>query len=74
MMSNTARVCRASTALLRGGRALLTIALVVGMFASLTGDDNIVFDAASGWAHPECGLGEVEITEALPMDYPIGAE
>lgn len=41
---------------------------------SLTGDDNIVFDLSSGWAHPECGLGEVEISETLPSDYPIGAE
>ena len=41
---------------------------------SLTGDDNIVFDAASGWAHAECGLGEVEIADTLPTDYPIGAE
>ena len=41
---------------------------------SLTGDDNIVFDATSGWAHAECGLGEVEISDALPTDYPIGAE
>ena len=39
---------------------------------SLTGDDNIVFDQTSGWAHPECGLGEVEISDALPTDYPIG--
>jgi uncharacterized protein GlcG (DUF336 family) len=41
---------------------------------SLTGDDNIVFDQSSGWAHPECGLGEVEISDALTTDYPIGAE
>lgn len=39
---------------------------------SLTGDDNIVFDATSGWAHPQCGLGEVEISAALPTDYPLG--
>jgi len=41
---------------------------------SLTGDDNIVFDQSSGWAHPECGSGEVEISDALLTDYPIGAE
>ena len=41
---------------------------------SLTGDDNIVFDETSGWAHPQCGLGEVELSDALPTDYPIGAE
>ena len=41
---------------------------------SLTGDDNIVYDATSGWAHAECGLGEVEISAALPTDYPIGGE
>ncbi len=41
---------------------------------SETGDDNIVFDTTSGWAHAECGLGEVEIAEDLPTDYPIGAE
>jgi uncharacterized protein GlcG (DUF336 family) len=41
---------------------------------SLTADDNIVYDQSSGWAHAECGLGEVEISEALPTDYPIGAE
>jgi uncharacterized protein GlcG (DUF336 family) len=41
---------------------------------SLTGDDNIVFDQTSWWAHPECGLGEVEISDTLPTDYPIGAE
>jgi uncharacterized protein GlcG (DUF336 family)/sugar lactone lactonase YvrE len=40
---------------------------------SLTGDDNIVYDQSSGWAHPECGLGEVEISTALTTDYPIGA-
>ncbi len=41
---------------------------------SVTGDDNIVFDPDSGWAHPDCGLGEVPIAEALPLDYPLGAE
>lgn len=41
---------------------------------SLTGDDNIVYDATSGWAHAECGLGEVEISAALPTDYPLGGE
>lgn len=41
---------------------------------SETGDDNIVYDAESGWAHPECGLGEVEISETLPEAYPIGAD
>ena len=41
---------------------------------SATGDDNIVFDETSGWAHPQCGLGEVEISDALVTDYPIGAE
>ena len=41
---------------------------------SETGDDNIVYDQSSGWAHAECGSGEVEITAALPIDYPIGGE
>ncbi|MCC6455952.1 MAG: ScyD/ScyE family protein [Caldilineaceae bacterium] len=41
---------------------------------SLTADDNIVYDQSSGWAHAECGLGEVSISEALPTDYPTGAE
>jgi hypothetical protein len=41
---------------------------------SETNDDNIIFDKTSGWAHPECGLGEVEISKALPTDYPIGAK
>jgi uncharacterized protein GlcG (DUF336 family)/sugar lactone lactonase YvrE len=41
---------------------------------SATGDDNIVFDDSSGWAHPQCGLGELEISDALTTDYPIGAE
>ena len=41
---------------------------------SITGDDNIVYDQSSGWAHAECGLGEVSISAALPTEYPIGAE
>jgi uncharacterized protein GlcG (DUF336 family) len=45
-------------------------------------NDNIVFDievseagletSASGWGHPECGLGEVEIAAALPENHPLG--
>jgi uncharacterized protein GlcG (DUF336 family) len=41
---------------------------------SITGDDNIVFDPSSKWGHPECGIDEVPLSEALPTDYPIGAE
>jgi uncharacterized protein GlcG (DUF336 family) len=33
---------------------------------SPTGDDNIIFDPASGYGHPECGAGEVEISATLP--------
>ncbi|MEZ4728473.1 MAG: haloalkane dehalogenase [Caldilineaceae bacterium] len=45
-------------------------------------NDNIVFDitvseagvetSESGWGHPECGLGEVEIAAELPDAYPLG--
>lgn len=41
---------------------------------SVTGDDNIVYDLTNSWGHPECGQGEVPISEALPNDYPIGAD
>jgi hypothetical protein len=41
---------------------------------SETGNDNIVYDQGSGWAHIKCGLGEVPISKSLPTDYPIGAE
>jgi uncharacterized protein GlcG (DUF336 family) len=39
---------------------------------SPTGDDNIIFDLANGFGHPECGLGEVEIADTLPGT--IGAD
>lgn len=45
-------------------------------------NDNIIFDievseagvetSASGWGHPECGFGEVEIAAELPDMYPLG--
>ena len=38
---------------------------------SPTGDDNIVYDAASGWAHPDCGGAAKTIAEALPTTHPI---
>ena len=38
---------------------------------SETGDDNIVYNSESGWAHAECGLGEVPISEALPDSHPL---
>ena len=38
---------------------------------SPTGDDNIVFNPASGWAHPDCGGSARSIAEALPVTHPI---
>jgi sugar lactone lactonase YvrE/uncharacterized protein GlcG (DUF336 family) len=38
---------------------------------SETGDDNLVYNADSGWAHAECGLGEVPITADLPNSHPV---
>jgi len=38
---------------------------------SPTGDDNIVFDPASGWAHPDCGGAAKSTAEALPTTHPI---
>jgi len=38
---------------------------------SPTGDDNIVFSPASGWAHPDCGGSARSIAEALPTTHPI---
>ena len=38
---------------------------------SPTGDDNIVHNPASGWAHPECGGSARSIAEALPVTHPI---
>lgn len=52
-------------------RDLLGLDYVPGGISE-TGDDNIVFAADNGWAHPACGLGEVEISAALVVDYPIG--
>lgn len=40
---------------------------------SETGDDNIVYDETSGWAHATCGLTELEVSPALPVDFPIGS-
>jgi uncharacterized protein GlcG (DUF336 family) len=39
---------------------------------SETKDDNLVYDQDSAWMHPECGLGEEPITQALPETHPIG--
>lgn len=46
---------------------------------SPTGDDNIIFDvvggtSASGFGHPECfpGSGEAVVSNALPVDFPVG--
>ena len=49
---------------------------------SPTGDDNIVYDvtvdpatghttSASGWGHPECGFGEIPVSEDLPSTHSI---
>ena len=38
---------------------------------SPTGDDNIVYDPASGWAHPDCGGAARSVAEALPVTHPI---
>jgi uncharacterized protein GlcG (DUF336 family) len=38
---------------------------------SPTGDDNIVYDPSSGWAHPDCGGTARAIAEALPTTHPI---
>lgn len=38
---------------------------------SETGDDNIIYDAANGFSHAECGNGEVKIAARLPKSHPI---
>ncbi len=38
---------------------------------SPTHDDNIVYDPASGWAHPDCGGDAKSIAENLPVTHPI---
>ena len=38
---------------------------------SPTGDDNIVYDQTSGWAHPDCGGSAKSTAEALPTTHPI---
>lgn len=38
---------------------------------SPTQDDNIVYDPASGWAHPDCGGTAKATAEALPTTHPI---
>ena len=38
---------------------------------SATGDDNVVYDQSSGWAHPDCGGSAKAISEALPTSHPI---
>jgi uncharacterized protein GlcG (DUF336 family) len=38
---------------------------------SPTHDDNIVYDPASGWAHPDCGGAAKSIAENLPVTHPI---
>lgn len=38
---------------------------------SPTQDDNIVYDPASGWAHPDCGGSAKATAEALPVTHPI---
>ena len=38
---------------------------------SPTGDDNIVYDENSGWAHPDCGGSAKATAEALPTTHPI---
>lgn len=39
---------------------------------SLTGDDNIIYDASNGFAHPVCSADAKAIGEALPGSHPIG--
>lgn len=52
---------------------------------SATADDNAVYDivvdpvtglgvSTSGWGHPDCGGGQADIADALPVDYPVGPE
>jgi uncharacterized protein GlcG (DUF336 family) len=41
---------------------------------SPTQDDNIVYDPASGWAHPDCGGTAKAIAEALPTTHPISRQ
>jgi uncharacterized protein GlcG (DUF336 family) len=43
------------------------------------GDDNIIYDitdgkSASGFGHPDCGLGERAVAEAFSSTYPTGPE
>lgn len=39
---------------------------------SATGDDNIIYDQTSGFAHPECAAAATTVGNALPTDFPIG--
>jgi uncharacterized protein GlcG (DUF336 family) len=39
---------------------------------STTKDDNIIYDKNHGFAHTECGNGEVPIAKALPSSHPVG--
>jgi len=39
---------------------------------SATKDDNIIYDAANGFSHPDCGGGEKAIAEKLPSTYAVG--
>ena len=39
---------------------------------SATGDDNIIYDPTSGFAHPDCGFGGAAIGVNLPTTNPIG--
>ncbi len=41
---------------------------------SATGDDNIVHDPASGWAHPVCDDAAAAIAASLPATHPIGSQ
>lgn len=39
---------------------------------SLTGDDNIIYAAGNGFAHPECAAASTAIGNNLPVSHPIG--
>lgn len=39
---------------------------------SETGNDNVGYDAESGWNHPKRGMGEMALAANLPVDYPLG--
>jgi uncharacterized protein GlcG (DUF336 family) len=63
-------------------RHALNLDNVPGGVNPVSKDDNIVYDitldvqghpvSASGWGHPDCGLGEKAIAVKLPTDFPIG--